>query len=500
MTTSTKPVTPEEYARAHMTASGVATASVPASAALRRIADLTVAVAAVLAAALLLVLGRGLTFFADEWAVIENRPLGVDSFLRPFNEHWLGIQVTVYRGLFEVVGLHTYLPYHALLVGLHVIVGLEVYGLVRRATHALLAAAIAVVVLFFGSGLENLFWAMQIGFVGSIALGLGALLLVDRRVTRARALGAVVLLTLSVMTSGFGLFLLAFVGLDLLFDPRRRRWIPTVLIPAGVWLVWYLAVGRAGVGAHGNPFTVEGLLNIPSFVIGGIGAAFGAAGGVGETLGLVVAGAVIAATGLVLRTPGPVPRRTLASVGAIIGMYALLGLVRASDGADANVYTRYTYLSGMLALIAIAGIVGRRAMPAVPRRRLAAVALATVAAVVAVSWNVRLLVVGREVFAERADLTRAFVELGLSDPLPAGVDPRLSLILVPSPEQLRAIVARYGSPLSDSLSPAAVHPIPDAARAEALDRAQHPPDWLLAGCGGDGPQPAGCDRFVPTAN
>ena len=460
-----------------------------------------VALAAIAAPILLVALGRGLTFFADEWAVIENRPLGLDSFLRPFNEHWLGIQVTLYRALYELVGLHTYVPYLALLAIVHTIVGLEVYALARRSTHPALAAAIAVVVLVFGAGFENLFWAMQIGFVGSIALGLGALLLVDRRPSRGRVAAAVALLTAAVMTSGFGLFLLALVGLDVLLDRERRRLVPAMVVPAGVWLAWYLAIGRAGVGAHGSPFTAEAIANVPGFVVAGLIAALGNASGTGDAGGSVLLVALVVGLAAALfRAPRAVPTRALAYLGAIVAMYALLGIVRLADGPAAATYSRYAYLSGMLVLLGIAALVGRRPMPAAPRLRLVVVGVAAAAVAVALAWNVRLLLVGREVFAERADLTRALVQLGLTDPLPAGVDPRLSLILVPSPEQLRAIVAAHGSPLRDTLAGDAVRPIPEAARAEALGRAQHPPDWLLAGCGGDGPQPAGCERFVPTAN
>jgi hypothetical protein len=53
-------------------------------------ADVVVGLASVAAFAVLAWLGRGLTFFADEWAVIEDRPIGIETFFRPFNEHWLG--------------------------------------------------------------------------------------------------------------------------------------------------------------------------------------------------------------------------------------------------------------------------------------------------------------------------------------------------------------------------------------------------------------------------
>ena len=56
-------------------------------------ADVVVGVAVVVAAVLLLWLGRGLTFFADEWAVMADRTISFESFIEPFNEHWLGVMI-----------------------------------------------------------------------------------------------------------------------------------------------------------------------------------------------------------------------------------------------------------------------------------------------------------------------------------------------------------------------------------------------------------------------
>ena len=52
-------------------------------------------------------------------------------------------------------------------------------------------------------------------------------------------------------------------------------------------------------------------------------------------------------------------------------------------------------------------------------------------------------------------------------PLPATTDPNRSLILVPSPNVLETLLARYGSPLSDALVPDAVQPIPPEILAAA---------------------------------
>jgi hypothetical protein len=442
--------------------------------------DAIVAGAIVAATITILWLGRGLTFFADEWAVIGDRPLGLDTFLRPFNEHWLGVTTFVHRLLVESIGLGSYLPYLALLVALHAIVVAEVYVLARRSTWPVIAAGIAIVAAFFGSGFENLFWAMQIGFVGAIAMGFAALLLLDGRPSAGRAVVATGLLTAGVMTSGFGLFMLALVGLDLLLDRERRRLILAVVVPTVVYGAWYLVLGRSGVATHGDPFTAQSLAAVPAFIFEGAAEALSSAFGVGRPIGRIGVVLVVAVIVVRLVRREPVSPRALACFGAIVAQYALLALVRGQMEADATYFSRYSYLSGMFALLGIAALLGRPAMPVRPRPRLLVVAALGALLVLSLVWNVRLLVAGRSLFGERADLTRAMVEIGLQPVLPDGVDPKLSLVLVPSPVRLAAIVERYGSPLADSLAGDAVPPISDTARAEALLRATHPPDWLLA--------------------
>ena len=142
--------------------------------------DIVVAIAAVGAVVLLVRLGLGLTFFADEWAVIADRAVTVQDLLRPFNEHWLAVTIVVYRGRCSVSsGWAATCRTSPVLAVLHATVAILVYTLVRRRTLPVVAVGMTLVVLLFGSGFENLFWGIQIGFVGATALGLGALLLLD---------------------------------------------------------------------------------------------------------------------------------------------------------------------------------------------------------------------------------------------------------------------------------------------------------------------------------
>jgi hypothetical protein len=433
------------------------------------VADAVVGIAMLLSFATLVWLGRGLTFFADEWAVMAERPISLDSFLRPFNEHWLGVTTVVYRLLLQTVGLGTYVPYLALLAALHLIVVAEVYLLARRAAGPWVGAFAAIVVAFFGSGFENLFWAMQIGFVGATAMGLGALILFDGRPGTGRVAAATGLQTLAMMTSGFGIFTLVLVGLDLLFDPRRRRLILALFIPAGIYLAWYLVFGRSGVATARDPFTLGAALSVPYFVLDGVGTAFGSVLGIGPILGRIAA--VALAVGIVWRLirREDVPGRTLAAFGAIVFEYALLGLLRAQLFDDAAEYSRYAYLSGIFALIGLASLIGPMRLPESGRRRLLAVTGLISVATLALVWNVWLLREGRELFAERAEKTRATVMVAEGD-LGPGVDPTRAELLDRTVVRLREVLAEFGSPLHDSLAEDAVRPVApatvDEVRAE----------------------------------
>ena len=443
--------------------------------------DIAVGIAVVGAVVALVRLGLGLTFFADEWAVIADRSISVDGLLQPFNEHWLAVTIVVYRGLLALVGMGSYVPYLALLAVLHASVAILVYVLVRRRTMPVVAVGITLVVLFFGSGFENLYWGIQIGFVGATALGLAALVLLDDVPTlpgRGRALAATGLLIVAVMTSGYGLFMLGLVGLDVLLDGRRRRWVVPLLVPVALYGAWYLTLGRSGIATYGNPFTAATLSALPRFIVDGLATALGAAAGGGPLIGRILTVGLIAWVAWLALHRRTIPGRALACLLAIAVEYTIVGIVRAQLDVDASLYTRYAYLSGVLALIGGASLVGRPSIPAV--RRPLAVAVGGSVLAFSLIWNVGLLLDGRDLYAQRAGLTRAYVTLGTTDPLPAGVAPGLNLILVPSPVELRRVVATYGSPMTDSLAPGFVPAVSASDLADATERAQHPPDWLLA--------------------
>ena len=102
------------------------------------------------------------------------------SLWAPHTEHWSTGPILIYRGLYSVYGLHTYVPYVVVLLLLHVAVAHLLWRLLRNAgVDVPLATALSAVYVLLGAGHENLLWAFQIGFIGSLALGMAVLLLVN---------------------------------------------------------------------------------------------------------------------------------------------------------------------------------------------------------------------------------------------------------------------------------------------------------------------------------
>jgi len=425
------------------------------------LADAVVGMTVVAAFLALLWLGRGLTFFADEWAVMADRTISLDSFIQPFNEHWLGVEIVLYRVMLQAFGLGSYMPYLAVLAALHLVVVLEVYAVARRSSGPWIAAMAAVVLAFFGSGFENLYWSMQMGFLISIGLGLGAVLLLDGHPTTTRIVVATALLSVGMMTSGFGIFMLVFVGLDLLLDRSRWRAVPAMFVPGLVYVTWYVTYGRSGVATARDPFTLDAVLSVPKFVLEGVGTAFGSVLGVGPLLGIVAS--AILATALIVQVVRrrPVSTRTLAAFGAIVVQYAILGLIRAQLFEGAAEYSRYAYLSGIFAMLGLVALVGPRPLPVEPRRRMAAVAGLVGLFTLALVWNGWVLLAGRGIFEDRAAYTRAAVTVALGD-LPPGVDPDRVMLMDRTVTRLREVLAEFGSPVQDSLAGDAVPPVDPA--------------------------------------
>jgi hypothetical protein len=309
------------------------------------------------AAVLLAVAVRGQWFFGDEWAFIQGRDLGRDpvaALLEPHNEHLSVLPVLVYRALLAQVGLHTYWPYIAVVLALHLLLAHLLWHVMRRSgARVVTATALATLAALLGAGGENLLWAFQMGFVGSVTAGVGALLLADHDGRLGlRDAGAVLLCLVSLGCSGVGVSMVAAVGLGVLL--RRRSWLQAAAVvawPAALLVCWYVTFGRGATsGAEtAPPLPPLGLGAVPRFAFDGLSNALEAG------TGLRGAGAVLllALVALLVRRPGLLSGRGAAAVacaGGAVAFFVLTGISRVALGVEQARVSRYVYV-GMLLLL-----------------------------------------------------------------------------------------------------------------------------------------------------
>ncbi len=311
-----------------------------------------VAAIAVVICGVILVLTRGYNFYFDEWDFILAAPAwSFGSYLQPHNEHPAMITKLVYAILLNTAGLRSYLPYMAALLALHATNVVLLFELVRRRAGDVVAFGAALLLLFLGAGWENLLWAFQISFDGSVAFGLAALLVVQRP-GRWSVAASVALVAGSIMCSGIGLFFAASAGAYVLVDPRHRREI-VWFVPLAVALVaWYAAFGRQGAATN-PPASLHNLVVTPLYAFWGMGAA--AAGIIGEggwwgPPALVVAVAIVAWTWWRRRPDG----LALAAAAGLVSFYVLTGLSRAQFGYEQSGSGRYVYEGAVFWLILLA--------------------------------------------------------------------------------------------------------------------------------------------------
>jgi predicted lipoprotein with Yx(FWY)xxD motif len=202
-----------------------------------------------------LVLAPNKWFAYDEWEFLAGRTAGsTQSLFRPTIGHWVTLPILVYRGLYQLFGLRTYLPYELVLVVLHLTAAALLFAVMRRAgVGPWIATVAASLFALFGAGWQDITWAFQIDFVGALVLGLAQLLLADHdgRIDRRDWLGLLAGAA-ALMCSGVGVIMALVVGLATL---GRRGWRVALFhtVPlAAVYLGWWLGYARTYEGSRGS--------------------------------------------------------------------------------------------------------------------------------------------------------------------------------------------------------------------------------------------------------
>ena len=428
-------------------------------------ARLLVVAAAVTVCAAILWLSRGFTFYFDEWTFILPADTSWTLYLQPHNEHPVMLPRLIYAALLNTVGMRSYVPYMAVLLALHATNVVLLFEVIRRRAGDLIAVAAAFLMLVLGAGWENLLWAFQMAFVGSVACGLGALLVIETE--RGRAWLAMLLLFGSLMFSGIGLFFLVAAAIRLALTPARRRnlvWLAPVAVALGAW---YLAYGHTGAPPKPVSLSSNAAL-LPLYVLWGLGASAAGLFGEGGFFGPAVLVLALAAMGFTWRRRPPDAFAIGISV-AMVSFYFVLGLNRGQIGYEQSGAGRYVYEGAVFWLLLLAD--AARGIPWRGTWRPALTACLFLAcfssSVLLYTWAVAKTA---QMQRETADLQALAAER--TDPCldPNGAVDLLVMPQVTSPPAYYGAVDRYGDPVAGT----------PAIRGADFDRAGN--NLLKPGC------------------
>ncbi len=428
-------------------------------------ARLLVVAAAVTVCAAILWLSRGFTFYFDEWTFILPADTSWTLYLQPHNEHPVMLPRLIYAALLHTVGMRSYVPYMAVLLALHATNVVLLFEVIRRRAGDLIAVAAAFLMLVLGAGWENLLWAFQMAFVGSVACGLGALLVIETE--RGRAWLAMLLLFGSLMFSGIGLFFLVAAAIRLALTPARRRnlvWLAPVAVALGAW---YLAYGHTGAPPKPVSLSSNAAL-LPLYVLWGLGASAAGLFGEGGFFGPAVLVLALAAMGFTWRRRPPDAFAIGISV-AMVSFYFVLGLNRGQIGYEQSGAGRYVYEGAVFWLLLLAD--AARGIPWRGTWRPALTACLFLAcfssSVLLYTWAVAKTA---QMQRETADLQALAAER--TDPCldPNGAVDLLVMPQVTSPPAYYGAVDRYGDPVAGT----------PAIRGADFDRAGN--NLLKPGC------------------
>lgn len=301
------------------------------------------AIASIGVAAALFILGRGLIFFFDEWNfVLERRDGGIGVFLDGHNGHPSMLPVLVYRLLFAVVGLEHYGAFRVAVILVHLVCVALLYLLVRRRSGPWMALVVASALLVLGRAWEDLLWPFQIGYLASVAGGIGAALSLDRRAYRQ----ALAFTTVAVASSGLGAPVVVAVLAELIVRSEwRRLWVG--VIPGATFAVWTLTYG-------GGQFRLDNIRLVPDYTANAAAAVMAALTGLSEAWGGWVGGAAFTVAVCALVRQRKIPEGLAFGIAGGTAFWILTALARGELGSPGS--PRYLYPGAAFILIAVAAL------------------------------------------------------------------------------------------------------------------------------------------------
>jgi hypothetical protein len=338
-------------------------------------------IAMVLSAIVILATAAGESFGIDEMfylgrlvedsgQLVQHHSLSLEYLLGPYNGHLQLGGKLIYEATFALFGANYTAFVLVNVAALCASVGL-LFELMRRRVGSLAALAPCVLLLFLGFAREVLLWPFDVHTLAAIALGLGALLALERE-SRGGDVLACVLITLSILTIEVGLAIL--VGIAVLValrpDRWRRAWI--VVLPAALYAAWWIWARK--FDQEQSAIELANLDLIPKTVFYSAAAVLGALTGTNPVIpatyitavtwfgkGLAALGAVAIVVRLRL---GAIPRALWAWLAVLLFYWVTMGAAaRPPEGS------RYVFFGAVAVLLvaaeAMSGRTGKRVTAAI---------------------------------------------------------------------------------------------------------------------------------------
>jgi drug/metabolite transporter superfamily protein YnfA len=295
-------------------------------------------------------------FVRDDWAFVlrrwEQMKTGhqASALFTPQDGHWMTVPVLVWQAIQGVFGLRSYIPFLLTAVLTHLGCVLAVRAVCRRAGASPWSTTLVCLILVvFGSGFDNIVFAVQFTYNLSLLCLLWQVLLVDHdgRPDRRDLVGSLVCVV-GVMSSGFGPI---FVGAVALLLVIRRRWKATVIAvaPATIALAWWWATWGSDRASDTNPGSVT---LVPEFVQHGLSTTFAGLAGIPSAGVLVMIGTIVV---IFVRRMSFSTRSLLVSLNVTaFGMFAAIAVERVGAGIDSAGAPRYVYMAAFLLAPALA--------------------------------------------------------------------------------------------------------------------------------------------------
>lgn len=216
---------------------------------------------------LLLAYQSHLTFYVDDWAfLLDRRGSSVGVFLDPYNNHIVLTPVAIYKGLLELFGMTSALPFQIVSTLVFLLSVVLLFVWVRRRVGGWVALLASLLILFLGAAWTELLFSFQIVFFGSMAAGIGSLLALERDDRTGDVIACILLLVATSFSElGVPFVVAALVAVALGPSPRLRRfYVP--LVPAALYGLWYLGWGHTAE----SPVTFHNFVHSPRFVFDAI--------------------------------------------------------------------------------------------------------------------------------------------------------------------------------------------------------------------------------------